>query len=184
MNYEPITIERLNNYAEIVKEYETLLRHKKNLIERVGMLQGVDYSRIKVQTGNGPKITEQEHYTMSLQKINSKIAEYEAWILPEKEIIKNQIARVKKRDYRKLLIFRYIEKWKWAEIIQEFFEFEKDYEEEKGGRYRDIIMYWNRRALEELQKISSKPYEPIIKQLNLIENTAITKKEGKYGFNE
>lgn len=167
--YEEITPERLDNYAEIVKEYETLLRHKKNLIEKMGVLRGVDYSRIKVQTGNGPKITEQERYTMSLQKINSKIAEYEAWILPEKEIIKNQIARVKQRNYRKLLIFRYIEKWKWAEIIQEFFEFEIDYEEEKKGRYWDMIMYWNRRALEELQKISSKPYVPVAKQLHIQE---------------
>lgn len=180
MHYEPITLERLDNFSEILKEYEILKRYKQNLIAKCNTLKSIDYSKIKVQTGNGAKTSEQEYYAMKLQSINNKMREYETWITPEKEIIKNQIARVPKRDYRKLLILRYIEKWKWAEIVQEFFEFENDYEEGKGGRYRDMIMYWNRRALEELQKISSKPYEPVIKQLNLIENTVITKKEGKY----
>lgn len=169
MNYEPITLERLDNFSEIQKEYDTLKRHKQNLIAKYNTLKSIDYSKIKVQTGNGPKISEQEYYAMKLQSINDKMREYEAWILPEKEIIKNQIARVPKRDYRKLLILRYIDKWKWSEIIQEFFEFEIDYEEEKNGRYKDTIFYWNRRALEELQNISKEPYVPTAKQLHIKE---------------
>lgn len=169
MHYEPITLERLDNFSEILKEYETLKRHKQNLIAKCNTLKSIDYSKIKVQTGNGAKTSEQEYYTMKLEQINSKLVKYEAWIPPEKEIIKNQIARVPKRDYRKLLILRYIEKWKWAEIVQEFFEFENDYGDEKNTKYKDTIMYWNRRALEELQKISAKPYAPIAKQLNIQE---------------
>lgn len=170
ITYEVITTDRLDNYAEIVKEYKTLLKHKKVLIEKIGTLKGVDYSGIKVQPGNGLKTTEQEHYAMKLEQINSKIAEYEAWIPPEKEIIKTQIARVRKRDYRKLLVLRYIEKWKWKEIIQEFFEFEIDYEDQKQTKYKDTIMYWNRRALEELKKVSEKPYIPWYPQLPLFNN--------------
>lgn len=170
ITYEVITTERLDNYAEIVKEYETLLNHKKVLIEKIGTLKGVDYSGIKVQTGNGTKISEQEYYAMKLEQINSKLAEYEAWIPPEKEIIKTQIARVGKRDYRKLLVLRYIERWKWAEIIQEFFEFEADYEDQKHTKYKDTIMYWNRRALEELQKVSDRPYIPWYQQKTLFNN--------------
>lgn len=166
--YEAITTERLDNFGEIVKEYKILLRHKKELINRIGLLKSIDYSKDKVQSGNGQKFSEQERYATILQKINSKIKEYEAWIPPEKEIIKNQIARVKNRDYRKLLILRYVEKWKWAEIVQEFFEFEQDYEDQKKNKYWDTIMYWNRQALKQLEEISAKPYVPIPKQLNIL----------------
>lgn len=162
--YDPITIERLDNYAEIVKEYDYLLHQKNNLIKKLG-LKGVDYSKIKVTSGNGAKISEQEHYVMSLQKINAKIADYESWLKPEKEIIKTQIARIKKWHFRKILVLRYIEKWKWSEIIDEFFGFEDDFEDEKNLKYKDKIFDWNRRALAELEKVSAMPYIPSTKQL-------------------
>lgn len=158
MQFEPITLERLTNFGEILKEYDTLKRHKKLLIDKIGSIKAVDYSKDRVQSGNGNRTSEEERYAMKLETINNKIKEYEEWIIPEKEIIKNQIARVKKRDYRKILIYRYIERWKWAEIIQEFFELEQDYEEERQGKYRDTMMYWNRRAVTELEKISAQPY--------------------------
>lgn len=164
--YEPITIERLDNYAEIVKEYDYLLHQKNNLIKKLG-LKGVDYSKIKVTSGNGAKISEQEHYVMSLQKINAKIADYESWLKPEKEIIKTQIARIKKWHFRKILVLRYIEKWKWSEIIDEFFGFEDDFEDEKNLKYKDKIFDWNRRALAELEKVSAMPYKKATKQLVL-----------------
>ena len=164
--YEPITIERLDNYAEIVKEYDYLLHQKNNLIKKLG-LKAVDYSKIKVTSGNGAKISEQEHYVMSLQKVNAKIADYESWLKPEKEIIKTQIARIKKWHFRKILVLRYIEKWKWSEIIDEFFGFEDDFEDEKNLKYKDKIFDWNRRALAELEKVSAMPYIPNTKQLVL-----------------
>ena len=166
--YEPITIERLDNYAEIVKEYDYLLHQKNNLIKKLG-LKAVDYSKIKVTSGNGAKISEQEHYVMSLQKINAKIADYESWLKPEKEIIKTQIARIKKWHFRKILVLRYIEKWKWSEIIDEFFGFEDDFEDEKNLKYKDKIFDWNRRALAELEKVSAMPYVKASKQLTLKE---------------
>lgn len=164
--YEPITIERLDNYAEIVKEYDYLLHQKNNLIKKLG-LKAVDYSKIKVTSGNGAKVSEQEHYVMSLQKVNAKIADYESWLKPEKEIIKTQIARIKKWHFRKILVLRYIEKWKWSEIIDEFFGFEDDFEDEKNLKYKDKIFDWNRRALAELEKVSAMPYKKATKQLVL-----------------
>ncbi len=164
--YEPITIERLDNYAEIVKEYDYLLHQKNNLIKKLG-LKAVDYSKIKVTSGNGAKVSEQEHYVMSLQKVNAKIANYESWLKPEKEIIKTQIARIKKWHFRKILVLRYIEKWKWSEIIDEFFGFEDDFEDEKNLKYKDKIFDWNRRALVELEKVSAMPYISNTKQLVL-----------------
>lgn len=165
--YEPITLERLDNYTEIVKELDFLLRQKEQIKEKIGLLRSIDYSKIKVTTGNGEKMSEQEHYAMSLQKINKKIDEYKAWLLPEHEIIKTQISRVRKWNYRKILVYRYLEKWKWREIIQEFFEFENDFKEEKDNKYKDQIMYWHRQALSELKKVSNKPYVKITKQLAL-----------------
>lgn len=170
--YEEITPERLDNYRVINKEYETLLRYKQNLIQKIGILRAVDYTRERVQSGNAPKISEQERYAMALQKINAKIAEYEVWIQPEKEIIKNQISRIRNcenaTDYRRILVLRYIEKWKFSEITQELFWLERDFEE-NGNKYKDKTMRWHREALQKLEKISTQPYVPIAKQLHIQE---------------
>lgn len=164
--YEPITKERLDNYSESVRELDSLLKQKEGIKQKIGSLSGIDYSRIKVSSGNGSKISEQEHYVMLLQKINERIDRLRALVIPEHNIIKTQIARVKKWNYRKVLILRYLEKWKWSEIREEFFGFEPDYEDEQYGKYKDTIMYWNRRALEELEKVSNKPFLSV-KQLPL-----------------
>lgn len=169
--YEPITLERLNNYTEIVKELDFLLQQKQKIEQKIGTLSGIDYSKIRVTTGNGNKQSEQERWASSLEKINSKIAEYKHWLKPEHEIIKTQISRVKKWNYRKVLVLRYLEKWKWSEITDEFFGFENDFEEEKYTKYRETVMRWNRQALTELETVSSKPYKPISKQLSFEHNT-------------
>lgn len=176
MYYEPITVERLKEYTERVKELDALLQKKKNIISKIGSTHGIDYSRIKVTSGNTGKTSEQEHYAMSLQKINSEIdfLKYKVFecygLVEEHEVIKAQIKRIKKWNYRKILVYRYLEKWKWSEIIQDFFEFESDYEDEKNGKYKDTVMYWHTRALEELKKISEKPYVPVAKQLTIGES--------------
>ena len=94
--YEPITKERLENYSESVRELDSLLKQKEGIKQKIGSLSGIDYSRIKVSSGNGSKISEQEHYVMSLQKINERIDRLRALVIPEHNIIKTQIARVKK----------------------------------------------------------------------------------------
>lgn len=157
MDYEPITIQRLDDFGAVMREYQDLKNQKYKLEKRLG-LSGIDYSKIKVTTGNGQKLSEQERFTIALQKINTKMLEYEQWLKPEKEIIISQIARIKRSEYRKVLILRYIEKWKWSEIIQECFWFETDYETEKQSKYKDKVLYWNRQALKELEEISQKPF--------------------------
>lgn len=165
MNYEPITIQRLDDFGAILREYESLKDQKYKLEKQLG-LSGVDYSKLKVTNGNGQKYSAQERFTIALQKINAKMLEYEQWLKPEKEIIISQISRIKRQEYRKILVLRYIEKWKWAEIIQECFWFESDYETEKQNKYKDKVLYWNRQALKELEQISQKPYIEV-KQLVL-----------------
>lgn len=157
MNYEPITIQRLDDFGAVMREYNDLKNQKYKLEKRLG-LSGIDYSKIKVTSGNGQKLSEQERFTIALQKINAKMLEYEQWLKPEKEIIIQQIARIKRQEYRKILVLRYIEKWKWSEIIQECFWFEADYEEQKQDKYKVKILYWNRQALKELEEVSKKPF--------------------------
>lgn len=171
--YEPITLQRLDDFITISKDYDTLLRKKHKILEKVGSIKAIDYSKDRVQSGNGQKTSEPEHYAQALQKVNNEIKKYEAWLSPEREIIKNQIARIKKRDYRKLLVYRYIELWTWKEIAQELFEFEPDFWENEpkkimNRKYWDYTMYYNRRAIAELEKISAKPYVKANKQLHLI----------------
>ena len=145
-----ITTERLNDYTEIVKELDFLLRKKEQIKERLNMLKSPNYMETKVMKGSKNKTSEQETYVIKLEKINRKIDEDKAFLVPEHETIKREIARVKKWQYRKLLVCRYLEKWKWSEIIQDFFEFEDDFEAEKDFKYKERIMYWHRRALKEL----------------------------------
>lgn len=155
--FEIITQERLDKYLDTVKELNLLLEQKKKIMSKLG-LKGVDYSKDKVTSGNNHKLTEEEEYTNKLIKINSQIDKIRPFIASEHLILKTQIGRIKKHEYRKLLVYKYIEGWTWAEIKQDFFEFEDDYEEQKNDKYHTKIMYWRRRALEELQKVSSKPF--------------------------
>lgn len=155
--FELITQERLDDYLEEVRVLNNLLETKQKIMSKFG-LHGVNYSKDKVTSGNGQKLTEEERFTNNLLKINAQIDELKPKLQREHFVLKTQFARVKKYEYRKILVYRYIEKWKWSEIIQDFFEFEDDYELQKNDKYKDKIMYWHRRALEELQKVSSKPF--------------------------
>lgn len=155
--FELITQERLEHYLEQVRELNSLCEQKEKIMSKLG-LHGVDYSKDKVTHGNKLSLTEEEQYTNKLLKINKQIDKLTPFVSQEHLILKTQISRIKKYEYRKLLVYRYIEKWKWNEIIQDFFEFEDDYKEQKNDKYHTKIMYWHRRALEELQKVSKKPF--------------------------
>lgn len=147
-----MTIERLNEYTETVTELDFLLKKKEFLKERIAALKSPDYTKSKVTCGKKQDISEQERYVITLEKINKKINDYKYKVLPEHEAIKTAISKIKKWQYRKVLVYRYLEKWKWSQIIAEFFEFEDDFDEEKNFKYKEKIMYWHRKALKELIK--------------------------------
>ena len=176
--FEPITPERMKDYSQKVKELDKLIDRKKLILNSAAGAHGVDYSKLKVTTGNGNRTSEEERYVSALKKVDEEINHYlykvfgVYGLVEEHEVIKTQIKRIKKWNYRKILVYRYLEKWKWSEIIQDFFEFESDYEEEKNGKYKDTVMYWHTRALEELKKVSEKPYVPVTKQLTIGESNA------------
>lgn len=163
-----ITLKRLDDFGEVLREYGALLKQKSNLEKRINPLKGVDYSKEKVINGTSRKNSEQERYVLQLEKINARIAYYDEWLIPEREIIETQIARVRRWEYRKILVLRYIEKWKWSEIIHEFFSFENDFEEQKRDKYKDKVLYWNRQALKELEKVGQKSYIKTEEQLRIL----------------
>lgn len=159
--YEPITEERLRNYRYIVLEYLQLLEDKNNLINKISSLKGINYDRIKVQTGNGPKITEEEQYTINLEKVNHAIREYQGWLPDEQQIIKNQLFRLKKPLYSEILIAYYINGKKWSVILQEKLGTRVDFKDNYQN-YHKTLMEWRKSALKQLEEISSKPYVPVI----------------------
>jgi len=155
-----INKERLINYTETVRELDNLLTKKENLKEKISALGSVDYSKSKVTNGNKRNMSEQERYAIAMQTLNSRIDELKFWLKAEHEFITSRIAKIRRWEYRKIIVLRYLEKHKWSEIIWEFYWHEPDYEDEKHFKYRDTIMRWHRRALAELEKTNSKEEVP------------------------
>lgn len=175
--FEPISPARMKDYTDKVKELDRLLIKKIVFESRLSNVKGVDYSALKVITGNGKKISAQEHFVQKLERLNKEIdfLKYRIFgpygLVEEHEIIKMQISRISKIRYAKLLVWRYLEKWKWNDIVSEFFEEKDDFVYGAKDKYWDLVMYWHRRALEELEKVSNKPYLPAVKQLPLKERS-------------
>lgn len=159
--------EWLEWYGEAWRAYEEYKKQKTILEQRIGSLKAVDYNKDRVTNGASSHISEQERYTMRLEKLNGLLKECETILLPAKERLKKQICRIKRTEYRKILILRYIERWKWTDIIQECFWFESDLND-NFQKYKEKCMQWNRAALQKLEEISEKPYIPTGKQLNLM----------------
>lgn len=166
--YEPITPERLLNYRYIVQEYLQLLCDKKNILEKIGNVKGVNYDKIKVQSGNGAKTSEQEHYAICLEKINKAIWAYKGWLPDEQEIIKTQLYRLNKPLYIEILTAYYINGKKWSAILEEKLSTRIDFKENYHN-YWKVLMEWRKSALKQLAEISAQPYVPIAKQLHIQE---------------
>lgn len=155
-----ISKEILQAYADNIRYLERLKNIRRNICLRIGNLKSIDFSKIKVTNGDSRHTSEQERYALKLEKINKEITECEAWCKDCRQKIISNIRRIHKHEYRKILIYRYLELWKWSEIIQDFFEFETDFEEEKEGKYKQNVMYWHRAALQELENLRYKVFIP------------------------
>lgn len=154
-------------YGDAWRVYEDYLKQKDILVKRIGTLKAVNYNKDKVMNGSSSHLSEQERYTMRLEKINSYIKECEEILLPAKERLKQHIKRIKKAEYRKILILRYVERWQWKDIIEECFWYEDDFDKSDITKYKDKVMQWNRAALKKLEEISEKAFIPVEKQLTI-----------------
>lgn len=165
-NIERITAERLINYRCIVQEYLQLCQDKAAIIDKIASLKGVDYNKIKVQSGNGAKTTQQEHYVITLERINKSIWAYQGWLPDEQKIIKTQINRLTNPLYIEIITAYFINGKKWDTILREKLGSRSDFEANYTNYYR-ILMEWRKNALTQLEKISSQPYIPTTQQLQL-----------------
>ena len=179
--YEPITVARLNQYTDKVAELDALLDKKQKIQAKLDGLKGVDYSKQKITTGNVQNTSNQEYYAMKLEKVNQEIdkLKYKCFgvygLLEEHKVIKTQIGRIQggkeSWKYRKILVLRFLEKWKWIEIIKDFYGREKDFEEQKYSKYWDKMMDWRKSALRKLEQVSSTPEEvSALKRIQKIKN--------------
>ena len=92
-------------------------------------------------------------------------------ILEEQNYFKSQIRKLKKQNYQRILMMRYLYHFSWSRIIEVLFFQELDYMEQKDAKYRDTVMYWHRQALKELEKVSSTPEEvSALKRIQKIKN--------------
>lgn len=175
--YEPVSPERMKDYVDKTKELNRLLVQKIELEHRMSGVNSPDLSKIKVISGNGNKTSAQERLAMRLERVDKEIEFFKHRVFgvygleEEHRILTTQISRIPNTRYRKVIVWRYLEGWKFKEIIEEFFWDKPDFEEEKKGKYKDFVMYWHRRALEELEKLSAKPYVPVTRQITLEDET-------------
>lgn len=155
-------------YGDAWRVYDEYLKQREALLKRINSLKSIDYSKDRVTNGASIHISEQERFAMKFEKINALIRECEEILLPAKERLKQQISRIKRAEYRKILILRYIERWKWTDIIEECYWYEDSFDKSDISKWKDKIMQQNRAALKKLEELSEKPFIPAEKQLNLI----------------
>lgn len=146
--------------------YENYLKQRESLIKKINSLKSIIFDKVKVSNGASSYISEQERFVLRLEKVNECIKECEDILLPAKDRLKKQIARIKRAEYRKILILRYIEHWKWSDIIEECFWYEEDFDKSDISKWKDKIMQQNRAALFQLEKLSDKVFIPTEQQLH------------------
>lgn len=164
MYYETITKERLKTYLDKVQELNFLLQRKHNLETKNG-LKGVDLSKTKVTNGNSKPFSTPEKHAIELERVNNDIKKARAFLDTEHKELITQIGRLKRWYWRRVIVYKYVEAWKISEIISYFFGDEDDYEVEKEGKYRKKVERWLDEAVENLQKVSEKPFIKQSKQL-------------------
>ena len=110
MIYTIIRKERLNKFRNKICKLNFLKLKKIEIMNTFG-LKAYDYSKIKVMTGNGKKLTEQERAVLSVEKYDKDIRELEADLKPEKDELEEQIEKVDGESTN----------WRHAEALRSFY---------------------------------------------------------------
>lgn len=93
MLWKVVRKERLNKYRNLVTQLNDLRKLKYEILNKCG-LKAYDYSKIKVTSGNGKKLTEQEQAVLKVESLNEKIKKLEAEISPDRAELEQQIDRL------------------------------------------------------------------------------------------
>lgn len=151
MIYTIVRKERLNKYRNKICQLNFLKQKKLEVLNSYG-LKAYDYSKIKVTTGNGRKLTDQEKAVLSVERYDKKIRELEADIQPETEELEKQIDMVDGESTN----------WRHAESLRSFYLFGESKKDASIRLYGDStkqdIKNFNeilKTALEYLEKMGS-----------------------------
>lgn len=90
-------------------------------------------------------------------------------ILTTQDIIRKQIAKIKKPRYRSVLTMRYVYHYKWGKIKEILFSDAEDFEYLKDEKYKDKTFFWHRSALECLKRTNEEE-KTAVKTLRKIKN--------------
>lgn len=154
MLYKIIRQERLTQYRNRVRQLNFLRSKKYEILNSCG-LKAYDYSKIKVTSGNGRRLTEQERAVLVVEKYDKKIKELESVISLDTQELEKQIERVDQKS----------DNWKHAEALRGFY-LEGETKQETALRiYGDDskqavknLSELIKTALENLEKVSSTPF--------------------------
>lgn len=124
MLYEKIDRGYLNRHLHRVQLLDNLRSLKYQILNSCG-LKAYDYSKIKVTTGNGHRMTDQEKAVIRVEKIDKQIKELELIVKPEQLALSEQIERVDSisNDYRHASILKqlYIDGDSLKDVILNFY---------------------------------------------------------------
>lgn len=131
-----ITRDFLEQYREDVKEYAHYCKKIKWLNEQLVSASDIDSAK----------------HQKALSRAIKEYQRLRPQILTTQDIIRKQIAKIKKPQYRSLLTMRYVYHYKWIKIIEIFFSDAEDFEYLKDEKYKDKTFFWHRSALECLKR--------------------------------
>lgn len=173
---EVITKESLQRFHNLFQYWSKLLERKMTIVQTL-TLHGVKYSDMKVTSGNGRKLSEQERYVIALERINDEIAKLNIELEQNKEFIKTQINRITNPIYSKIIQLKYIDNWSTWEVIEDLYighpkwnpdmdleEFKKSPEYEA---FRNDFYKREARAIKELEKLTGHAFVPNQNQLRI-----------------
>lgn len=160
--YEKVNKDRLMRYKQYVSELNTLYERKHELLATMG-LKSYDFSKTKVMSGNRRKMSEEEQNAIRLEKINKKIGEIEPIVRAGRVEFEAQIERIAHLDwrYKEILQAYYIDDVSAKEIVINLFGVDAEKDQDKWKQFYRL----QKSALRELQKVSTKPFIEIEKQL-------------------
>lgn len=157
---EQITKERLKSFYDSCIYAKKLEAQLEEFKKQFNTLKAVDTTNTKVINGDAKPHSPQENYLQTIESKSSKLKAVKTRIDAEKILIQQQINRLKKPEYRDILIERYILLKDWKHISFEYFGNEKDYWTYRDSKYHFTVMTWHKRAVKELEAISLKPFIP------------------------
>lgn len=154
MLWKVIKKDRLNKLRNQICQLNFLKFQKIKIMNTYG-LKAIDYSAVKVTTGNGKKMTEQERAAINVEKYDRKIKELEALIQPERMELAQQIERVDGISNN----------WRHAEALRNYYyegrsksestySLYGDFDKQNIKNFSEIL----KTACELLEKVSSTPF--------------------------